>query len=495
MHKQDELHKLIKSLTKSEKRYFTINAAKIDGNKNYLKLFEIIDSQKEYNEEDAKQKLSKKGVQERYAITKKYLFDVLIETLINYTSYDTVKYKLQETLKQIEVLESREVFSICLDHIQRAKKLAWRHEYFPELISLNRIEDKVKRKIVGRSYSDTNIVTAEYEKIIDYYTNFLAYEKLQKKIEAALITSTTQVPELNELWNNALLQDESRAISMRSKNVFYFLQILKHGIEGDYAKQYYYAYRSLLHYEKMFEKELYETPHVYLMRINNFLISAIHAKQFEHADHYFQKLQEFEQLKIKVEYKVLAKQYYYRNILDYLYCIKKFDEAIVRINKIESDQFLLGKHVKNNFREAIYNSCFRIFFLAGDYKMALHFINQLVNQKYNAIAFWGILARMLSLITHFELGNESNILYEIESMERILKPLDQKPILENILLLHFKEILKISDSKQANQLYDILISELKKTKQNATEKLKFEYFDFILWAESKRQRKSMKVLL
>jgi hypothetical protein len=45
-----ELFKLIKSLTKSEKRFFKLSSSLQAGDKNYLKLFDFIEASNEYDE-------------------------------------------------------------------------------------------------------------------------------------------------------------------------------------------------------------------------------------------------------------------------------------------------------------------------------------------------------------------------------------------------------------------------------------------------------------
>ena len=47
-----ELFSLIKSLTKSEKRFFKLNSALQAGDKNYLKIFDFVEAQHKYDEED-----------------------------------------------------------------------------------------------------------------------------------------------------------------------------------------------------------------------------------------------------------------------------------------------------------------------------------------------------------------------------------------------------------------------------------------------------------
>jgi hypothetical protein len=51
MKPSNELHDLIKSLTKSEKRFFKLHSSLQAGDKNYLRIFDAIDKQKVYDEE------------------------------------------------------------------------------------------------------------------------------------------------------------------------------------------------------------------------------------------------------------------------------------------------------------------------------------------------------------------------------------------------------------------------------------------------------------
>ena len=49
-----ELFDLVKSLTKSEKRFFKLTSSLQSGEKNYLKIFDHIEKQKNYDEEELK---------------------------------------------------------------------------------------------------------------------------------------------------------------------------------------------------------------------------------------------------------------------------------------------------------------------------------------------------------------------------------------------------------------------------------------------------------
>jgi hypothetical protein len=54
MKPSNELFELIKSLTKSEKRFFKLQSSLQSGDKNYIRLFDTIDKMSEYDEEEVK---------------------------------------------------------------------------------------------------------------------------------------------------------------------------------------------------------------------------------------------------------------------------------------------------------------------------------------------------------------------------------------------------------------------------------------------------------
>ena len=55
-----ELFQLIKSLSKSEKRYFKLTSSLQSGDKNYMKLFDAIELQDSYDEQEIKINFLKK---------------------------------------------------------------------------------------------------------------------------------------------------------------------------------------------------------------------------------------------------------------------------------------------------------------------------------------------------------------------------------------------------------------------------------------------------
>jgi hypothetical protein len=79
-----ELHDLIKSLTKSEKRFFKLHSALQSGDKNYLRIFDAIDKQKVYDEEALKKQFAKETFIKHLPSEKNHLYKLILKALRAY---------------------------------------------------------------------------------------------------------------------------------------------------------------------------------------------------------------------------------------------------------------------------------------------------------------------------------------------------------------------------------------------------------------------------
>lgn len=101
----EETYELIKSLSRTEKRYFKLYTGFQQGDKSYLKLFDIIDKQPKYDEKNIVQKFITKNKVSNLPAVKKYLFDQIIASVKSYGAYkdvDSVHTDLIETYKVLQ---------------------------------------------------------------------------------------------------------------------------------------------------------------------------------------------------------------------------------------------------------------------------------------------------------------------------------------------------------------------------------------------------------
>ena len=84
MKTKDNLHRLIKSLSQTEKRHFRIFSSLNSRDKNYIRLFNEIDSQNIYNETDIKKKFTGQKFIKQLTFTKYYLQKQILKSLLIY---------------------------------------------------------------------------------------------------------------------------------------------------------------------------------------------------------------------------------------------------------------------------------------------------------------------------------------------------------------------------------------------------------------------------
>ena len=109
----DNLHRLIKSLTKPEKRYFKVFSSRhvIGDNKNYIILFDAIDKQIEYDEEKLFLKFKDKMFTNRFSISKNRLYTAILKSLDSFHSSSSTEAQLQRQLHSVEILYHKQLLA------------------------------------------------------------------------------------------------------------------------------------------------------------------------------------------------------------------------------------------------------------------------------------------------------------------------------------------------------------------------------------------------
>src|SRR5687768_6551251 len=165
MVKKGNLFLLIKSLSKSEKRYFRIYAGMSGRGVNYLQLFDAIERQKEYDEEEIRKKLKGKKFLSQLHVTKIYLTELILKALQNYHSDTSVHSKLLDLLKDIELLFDKELYDLCYFKIEKAEGLAVKYEKLSLLTEVFFWKRKLALAVSGNRKDIHSLLLKEKEAI------------------------------------------------------------------------------------------------------------------------------------------------------------------------------------------------------------------------------------------------------------------------------------------------------------------------------------------
>ena len=111
------------------------------GEKNYLQLFDAIDSQKEYDEARIQEKFRSENFTRRFAFNKHYLYALILKSLRVYHENRSVSLEIKSSLESAHILFSKGLLDQAMKMTMSAKKQIEKYEkieFKPETLILQK---------------------------------------------------------------------------------------------------------------------------------------------------------------------------------------------------------------------------------------------------------------------------------------------------------------------------------------------------------------------
>ena len=139
MRSKEDLFKLIQAMSKSEKRYFTLDAQK-SGKKGskYLDLFKAINGMEEYDEAKLKKKFPK-----NLSTDKAYLYEAVMKSIRDFNGSKSVSARIKELIVDAKFLRERGLYSQSEERLKEGKDLARSIDDQLALLEINREEREI----------------------------------------------------------------------------------------------------------------------------------------------------------------------------------------------------------------------------------------------------------------------------------------------------------------------------------------------------------------
>ena len=498
MRQSDDLFRLVKSLTKSEKRYFKLFASMQGKNKKYLLLFDAVDQQNVYDEAALKEEFKREKFVRQLAVTKGYLYNLVLKSLRLYHSGANVQAQLREMLSNIELLQQKGLNDLALKTLEKAKRLASKHEKFLSLIALYQWE-----KALRPAFRSTKEAIAYYENelqtLLEKLDNALSYEFLLHKAANAVLHDHLRTAEeeayMETVMSDPLLQDPEQARSFMGRLHFHWTHATYQYSRNEFSA-------ALVHARKMvdlFEEEphrLHEKMDWYLIALGNCLTllrqagmeqqfweTVAHIRSF--AENYVEpnrtKNPSIAAKTYEVLYLYLAALYISR--AEYRKCADLAPD-------IEEGVARYGEMISDNFKRKLYHNLSFAFLALEDYDRSLEYNNKILmepepfegRQTYYA-------ARLLNLVLHYELGNMQLLESLVVSTYRYLLSRDSAYKLETSIIGFFKQLPRITTQSELIYVFIQLRDRLAELEDEPLEQNAFRYFAYVDWLESKIQNR------
>jgi hypothetical protein len=474
MAKKGSLFLLVKSLSKSEKRYFKIFAAGGSRDTNYLRLFDFIDKQKAFDDSAIHQHFKGSAFTEQLHVAKIYLSELILKSLRNYYADESVNGRLLDLLRDVEILYNRELYDASLLKLEKAEKLAVRYERLPLLLEIKQWKRKMA---ISHSSLGPGIVD-----------EILQTEKL----------TLGKLLDLHEYWDKThhvfeavKRKDFLKQLDKRKTTTLQSLTLHRHLLYTYYLmnRQSQKAEREIAMLIGELEKHpvrVADDPASYATTISNKIGLLLREQRWEEVEVLINAMRA-----VPLKYKLGQNKFTVRlwlrifNLELELYRdSKQLSKGLALIREVES---FLNKHktgIPDNYRIMLYYQITCIYFLKGNYSKSLKWVNEIVNANFgetrNELQCY---ARLLNLVIHFELNNIIVLRYAVDSCRRFFKKKKLSGGFENELLALFSR-LSVAPAKEYRQIFERSYCEINSKHATYAEKA-MDYIDIKGWIEGK----------
>lgn len=497
----DHLFKLVKSLSKAEKRYFKIYTSRhtIGESNNYHQLFDFIDKMEEFDEEEVKAHFHGESFIQRLSIAKSRLYEAILKSLDAFYANSSIEARLKRTLHCVEILYKKSLYSQASKQLRSAKKLALKNEKFTSLIEIQvwekyliekdnyeGIEERKLKQILGDDQDYIQKINAFVQL---WHVKSALLNKLFKRGKAR---SKEEIKAFKEIIDKTMSKANFDSFSTDTKYLYYHIYSAYYFAIGDYAS----SYKYLVNNEELIRKHpkiFKEEPNIYASVLTNLIYVCQQEQKFDEAKAYLSTLRVLpEKLNIDktedLDLRLFASTY---SIELTLYAITgEFEKGIELVPIVEEGLKLYENKYSAIRKASFYFNIAYLYFGMEDYSNSLKWVNKLLNDiDIDQTEDLHCFAQLLNLIIHIELSNERLLPYALRSTHRYLTTRNRVYKFESAFLLFLNKIIKAKNEEQEEAAYQNLLTEIEPLKNDPIESSVFEYFDFISWTKSKLHNK------
>lgn len=494
----DSLHRLIKAMTKSEKRYFKLFASRHThkGKNNYILLFDVIEKQKVYDETKLRQIFKGQAFLKLFAITKQRLFEIILRSLDSFHSDSSIDAQLNRRMHYAEILFNKVLYQECGQVLSASKKLAYKYEKYSILLDIFKWEKKIMEQVSFLEKNEKEIISLLEEDtlVLQKILNQNKYWNINSRLFLLLykrgkMRNEKEIIAFNEIINSPLLKDESSALSNEAKylyNTIYSTYYFGIGNYEDSYKYYIRNYEIASSYPELFIKEKQMT---YIALLTNLVYLAGHLKKYDKVAFFLKKLKDLAQHPAYKKNDTLKMEWFMavsdKELILYIQT-GELEKAFSVISSVEHNLVRYRNKINKVFVASFYFNAAVVYFGAEQYSNSLKWINKILNdadltESQDIQCF----TRILNLIVHIELGNEELLPYITKSTYRYLHKKNKVYKFEIVFADFLKKLIKSKSIKGNAKIYQEFKNELVVLSNIPFEKTIFEYFDFLAWVESK----------
>lgn len=511
MKPSDNLFDLIKSLNPSEKRHFKLYSQRhvIGEENNYLKLFDAIDKQEEYDEAALKKKFQLEKFVLQIHVAKNYLYNLVLRSLNEYHTVDSANIQLRELLSSAEILFGKGLYKQASKILIKLKEKAYRYEKQIYVLEVIVLENKIAFALQDMEAAKKVITLGadEEDQLLKDYQNARQYKYLSDKLKIFTKTKGTvkrdeDTTELDSIIEHPLLNNEQNAISYSTKYSFFHVYSKYFSVKEDYKSAYPYC-NKLVHLIESHPDQTTKNPQAYLLALNHLLVILKELRKFDEFAVALKKLKSVQSKTIHFQSRAFA--YIFIHEWNFLFYTGKYQECISLLPFLEEGLQKYDNQITSDIKLLFYFDVFYGYFVLGQYQQAIKWLNKILNDKRTAIRQdihnFGMI---VNIILHYEMKDFDLLEYLIRSAQRLFEKEKEDHKFELLVLLNMKSLIKVHSAEEKRKMFIKLRNKLLFVNlenyliafsRGSSEKIILNSFDILAWLESKIEDRSFASVL
>lgn len=500
----DPLFQLIKSLTKSEKRYFKlhVNRSKNIDDAKFLKLFDLIDKQKDYNESKI---LTKEDAikPQQLSNLKAHLYKQILQSLRNLNSNDDIDLVIREMIDHSTILYNKCLYDQCVKMLEKAKLTAEKYDKNVLLFEIIEFEKRLVTKFIRSNIEDkVSFLIKASDRISEKISNINTFSNLTIKLysfylKIGFLRNHKDFELVNSFLYSTLPVFQEDKLSFEEKiylynsfvGYYFFIQDFERGYE--YAKKWVALFES--HPEYIIPK-----IEIYIKAINNLLVAESKLHKYEEFKNTIQKLEAIKKnpdLKMTENIRLLLFKYSATHRINRYFMVGEFDQGVEVIPEIAGSLEKFEDLLDTHYIIIFYYKFACMYFGATDYQKVVFWLNKIINMKdVDLRSDIHSFARILNLISHYELGNIDLVDYYIRSTYRFLIKKNDLHLFQKIIMKFLRKLSSITQD-QLIDAFKELREQLLPLNEKFYDRRPFIYFDIISWLESKIEKRTVQEII
>jgi tetratricopeptide (TPR) repeat protein len=454
-----DLFDLVHSLTKSEKRFFKLQSTMQAGEKNYVRIFDLLDKMEFYDEDTVKNTFKGELFLKHLPSEKNHLFKLILKSLRSYHGENSIRNIVKQALRNVEILHKKGLHEECKKELKRAKKLAVSYEFFYylfEIISWQKtlLEEDYENGDFTQSIDE---LAEEEAHVLVSLQNLADYQVIYGKVNAifrsgGFTPSIIHEQMLSDILKSNLLDNGSNVKSIRASCIrlysLGFCSIAENNIEK--AADYFTEVIALFEVHEWLRDDKAKR---YLRALGQLLTCKVLLNDRAGATDLFKKVEGLEELENFQSPDLMAFRF---RILKQI----QVEMALMFDQKIQSDELFNSiKETKNllskefemmmRYRLALYE------FACGAHQRSLKHVNEIINNSNKELRqdINGHV-RVMNILIHLSLGNQDLVEYALKSTIRFYMQRERNHEAD----IHFLKTLKTYNKMDSFEKSDFLKS-------------------------------------